>query len=108
MKAFLEALLGHLRGRVVLLWDGGPIHKGKVVQECLSAHRRLRVEGFPAYAPELNPAEFVWAKADRALANRAAGNVEELRGQLWNAARRVKDSQRLLWSCLQASELPWL
>lgn len=59
----------HLRGPVVLLWDRGPIHRRRAVTQGITAHPRLQVEEFQASAPELNSAEYVWAQADRALAN---------------------------------------
>jgi transposase len=107
VRDFVRSLLRHRRGPVVLLWDRGKIHRSGAVERLKARHPRLTVEEFPAYAPELNPAEFVWAKADRAQANRVAWDVEELRGQLWNATRRIRGSQRLLWSCIHASDLPW-
>lgn len=66
VRAFLQRLLRHLRGPVVLLWDRGTVHRRKAVIQWITAHPRLHVEEFPAYAPDLNPAEYVWAQADRA------------------------------------------
>ena len=57
VAVFLRLLLRHLRGPIILLWDGGPIHGGAEVQKVLARHPRLQVERFPAYAPELNPDE---------------------------------------------------
>jgi len=59
VRTFLEAMLRHLRDHVVLLWDGGPIHKRREVQDFIRRHPRLHVYRFPAYAPELNPDELV-------------------------------------------------
>jgi putative transposase len=107
IRAFLRHLLRHLRGPVVLLWDRGPIHRRREVRAFVAAHPRLDVHEFPAYAPELNPAEYVWAQTDRALANGAPDNLTELRWRLDSTARRLRRSQRLLWSCIYASDLPW-
>jgi DDE superfamily endonuclease len=60
IRAFLQHLLRHLRGPVALLWDRGPIHRRREVRAFVRAHPRLHVHEFPAYAPELNPAEYVW------------------------------------------------
>jgi putative transposase len=83
---------------VVLLWDRGPIHRRREVRAFVAAHPRLDVHEFPAYAPELNPAEYVWAQTDRALANSAPDNLTQLRRRLDSTARRLRRSQRLLWS----------
>ncbi len=107
VRAFLRHLLRHLRGPVVLLWDRGPIHRRREVKQWIHTHPRLRVEEFPAYAPELNPAEYVWAQSDRALANSAPANLSQLHGLLKNSVRRIRGSQQLLWSCIYAADLPW-
>ena len=107
VRAFLQYLLRHLRGPVVLLWDRGTIHRRREVTQWLKNHPRLRVEDFPAYAPELNPAEYVWNQADRALANSAPTDLVQLNGMLRNSVRRIRGSQTLLWSCIYASDLPW-
>lgn len=107
IRTFLRHLLRHLRGPVVLLWDRGTIHRRREVQAFLARHPRLHTHYFPAYAPELNPAEFVWTQADSALANGAPPHLVALRGRLRQAIRRIRGSQRLLWSCIYASDLPW-
>lgn len=107
IRAFLQHLLRHLHGPVDLLWDRGSIHRRREVRAFLAKHPRLRVHYFPAYAPELNPAEYVWARTDRALANSAPDDLAELRRNLDTSVRRLRRSQRLLWACIYASDLPW-
>jgi hypothetical protein len=57
--AFLEHLLREVPGRIIIIWDGAPIHRSYVIQEFLAhgAAQRIHVERLPAYAPELNPGE---------------------------------------------------
>jgi transposase len=105
---FLRHLLRHLRGPVNLLWDGSPIHRRDDVKGFLKRHPRLQVHRFPAYAPELNHDEFVWTKLKHDLANGAPEHLRHLDRQLRHAFRRVHGSQQLLWSCILASDLPWL
>jgi hypothetical protein len=59
---FLLHLLGQLKGKLLVIWDGASIHRSKAVQAFLASPvaRRLRVERLPGYAPELNPVEAVW------------------------------------------------
>ncbi len=107
VRAFLKHLLHHVRGPIVLLWDQGTIHRRREVKAFLRAHPRLLVEAFPGYAPELNPAEYVWTQSDHALANSAPVNLPALQGMLRTSFRRIRRSQPLLWSCIFASDLPW-
>lgn len=107
IRTFLQHLLRHLHGPVDLLWDRGSIHRRREVRAFLAKRPRLRVHYFPAYAPELNPAEYVWARTDRALANSAPDDLAELRRNLDTSVRRLRRSQRLLWACIYASDLPW-
>ena len=60
VRAFLTSLLRHIRGPIVVLWDQGTIHRRREVKMFLRQRPRVQVEEFPGYAPELNPAEFVW------------------------------------------------
>jgi len=73
----------------------------------MTDHPRLDVHYFPAYAPGLNPAEYVWAQADRELANGSPDDLRELRQQLEGATRRLRRCPSLLWSCIYASDPPW-
>jgi transposase len=107
IRAFLQHLLRHRRGPVDLLWDRGSIHRRCEVRTFLAGHPRLHVHYFPAYAPELNPAEYVWTRADHELANGVPDDLRELRARLADATRRLRRSQALLWSCIYASDLPW-
>ncbi len=107
VQRFLQDLLRHLRGPIILLWDGGSIHRDRAVTAWCVNHPRLHIEPFPGYAPELNPAEFVWCQSDSALANSAPAELDELHNMLHATKRRLARSQALLWSCVYASDLPW-
>ena len=58
----LRLLLRKVRGKLLVIWDGAPIHRGQPVKDFLrrGAARRLHLEQLPAYAPELNPDEGIW------------------------------------------------
>jgi hypothetical protein len=60
--AFLEHLLREVPGRMLIIWDGAPIHRSRVIKEFLAtgAAQRFHLEHLPAYAPELNPGEGLW------------------------------------------------
>jgi transposase len=105
--AFVRRLLRHLRGPVVMLWDGGPIHKRADVKALLQKVKRLHVYRFPAYAPELNPIELVWTHGKRDLSNSAHTDTVHLCSHLRRSIGRVRSSQQLLMSCIDHSDLPW-
>jgi transposase len=107
VKRFLQDLLKHVRGPIILLWDRGRIHRHHEVKTWCATQPRLQTEEFPGYAPELNPAEYVWCQSDSALANSAPEELDELKAMLVNTKRRLSRSQDLLWSCIYASDLPW-
>ncbi|MFO0935688.1 MAG: IS630 family transposase [Gemmataceae bacterium] len=61
IAAFLRDLLEHLRGKIIVVWDNGPMHKGPAIRTLLKRNPRLTVEHLPPYAPELNPVEALWS-----------------------------------------------
>jgi putative transposase len=105
--AFLRQLLRHLRGGIVLLWDGGKIHRRRDVQTLLRRHPRVQAHRFPSYAPELNPDEFVWTQAKRELSTLDHDGLIPLTLHVVRSRQRIGRSQALLRACLHASDLPW-
>lgn len=61
VAAFLRELLKQLSGRIIVVWDNGPMHKGHAIRQLLKRHPRLTLEWLPPYAPELNPVEQLWS-----------------------------------------------
>src|SRR5690349_24534410 len=59
---FLRHLLRQIPGRLLVIWDGAPIHRNQGVQEFLAAEgaTRLQIEWLPGYAPDLMPVEGIW------------------------------------------------
>ena len=58
---FLMHLLQHLSGPLLIIWDRLPAHRSRLVAEfvrCLEGE--IEIEYLPAYAPELNPVEYLW------------------------------------------------
>jgi putative transposase len=103
---FLWWLLKHLPGHIILLWDNASIHRDGPVAELCAQHQRLHLEYFPAYAPELNPAEGVWSQAKASLANGRPDNIEELGQNLVQSFAELRCSRRKLHACITQSELP--
>lgn len=58
---FLAHLLRHLPGRLLVIWDRSKTHRSRLVGEFVAGQRgRLALDYLPAYAPELNPVEYIW------------------------------------------------
>jgi transposase len=93
---FLRQLLRHLRGPLDLLWDGAKIHRHRDLRAFLQRHPRLEVHRFPAYAPELNPDEFVWTQAKRELCNTDHDGLVTLTLHVVRSLQRIGRSQALL------------
>lgn len=106
VEIFLKYLFQHLRGAIVLLWDRASIHKNERLRKLFESNPRVQVEEFPAYAPELNPAEYVWNQSDSELSNTAPEDLSELERLLTDSIGRTGKSQKLLWACIYASDLP--
>ena len=96
VRDFLRYLLLHLKGKIIVLLDNAQIHKGPAVRELLGRVRRLRLEALPAYAPEANPAENVWANAKRTIANGRPDNQDDLLVELARVFLNIQRSHQLL------------
>jgi transposase len=96
--AFLEHLLREVPGRLVIIWDGAPIHRSRVVTAFLAngAAARLHVERLPAYAPELNPGEGLWAHVTGVeLRHVCCFDLPHLRRELRDAVKQVRRKPRV-------------
>jgi transposase len=101
---FLRHLLAGIPGALLVVWDGSPIHRARVVQDFLAggAASRLRLERLPAYAPDTNPDEGVWTLLKRGeLANRCCRDLRHLRTALRRAVLRLRQKPHLLRACVR-------
>jgi transposase len=104
---FLRALLRHLRGPLILVWDRLNVHRAALVKALLRRHPRLLTELLPPYAPELNPVEGVWSYLKiNPLANHAAAGAPDLARTALGHTRRVARRPSLLRSFIHRSRLP--
>jgi transposase len=106
--AFLEHLLREVSTRMVIVWDGSPIHRSHLIQEFLAggAAQRLHLERLPAYAPELNPDENLWQHLKGVeLRNVCCVNLPHLRGELRDAVKRVRRKPRLIHGFFRGANL---
>jgi transposase len=105
---FLEPLLREVPGRMVLIWDGAPIHRSHRIQEFLSrgAAPRLHLERLPAYAPELNPGEGLWQQLKGVeLRHVCCFPLPQLRRELREAGKRVRRQPSLIHGFFRGAKL---
>jgi transposase len=98
--AFLQHLLRYAGRRVLLIWDGSPIHRRAAVAEFLAspAGRGIQVERLPGYAPDLNPWDTGgWDHLKHVeLRNVTCLDLEELHLQLHLAIGRLRQKPHLI------------
>jgi transposase len=106
--AFLEDLRRQVGGKLTVIWDRHGIHsRSRLVKAYLAKHSDVVAEDLPAYAPSVNPDEWVWCwtKYGR-LANLAAWDADELWGRVIDELTDLKFRPDLLNSFIRDSELP--
>lgn len=83
----LKQLVQHLPGKLLVIWDGAPIHRSKVVKQFLAEGEAERVwlEQLPGYAPDRNPVEGSWRYLKRVC----------LRNVCWRTRAEVRSELRL-------------
>ncbi len=102
--AFLQHILRHVAGKVLVVWDGAPIHRCQDVKQFLAAGaaKRLKLLRLPGYAPELNPDEGVWRWLKRvALGNVCCDTLAELRYEIRLATARLRQRKDVLAACIR-------
>ena len=106
---FLRYLLRHLRGAVMVVWDGGPMHNGEPIRQVRRDFPRLSLERLPPYAPELNPVEYLWSHLKYGqLSNFIPDNVFQLDAVLNDQLCKTRNSPKYLSGFFHAAGLPFL
>jgi transposase len=94
--------------KATLLWDGLPAHRSRAMAAWLRRQRSwLVVEPLPAYAPELNPVEALWASLKGVeLANLAADSLEDVVAAAERGIHRIRATHHLAYAFLRHCGLP--
>ncbi|HEX5158758.1 MAG TPA: transposase [Ktedonobacterales bacterium] len=101
---FLRVLLRKIAGKLLVIWDGSPIHRGHPIKEFLrrGAARRVHLEQLPGYAPELNPDEGIWNYLKRVeLGNHCCSDLAELALALRRAKERLRHKRTVIQACIR-------
>jgi len=93
--------------KATLIWDGLPAHRSRKMGAWLGQQRSwLVVERLPAYAPELNPVEGVWANLKgRELANLVTDTLGDLVDAAHAGIDRIRRTPDLAYGCLHRCRL---
>ena len=104
---FLQHLLRYVAGNMLIIWDGLPAHRSKLVSEYLGTlEGHIEIERLPAYAPELNPVEYIWAYLKHhALPNVCPKDLWQLGEGARRCLRRMRRRRPLIRSCWQQASL---
>lgn len=101
---FLKHALREIPGKLLVIWDGSPIHRSRVVKEFLQkgAARRVQLEQLPGYAPDLNPDEGIWKHLKYTeLKNICCTSLAELRVELRRAKERLRHKKHVILGCIR-------
>jgi len=104
---FLRHLLGHIEGKVLVIWDGLPAHRSQKVKDFLSeTEGRVHLEQLPSYAPDLNPDEGVWQYLKNVeLKNVCCEQIGALERQLRLAFERLRHKTEIIIGCFDLAGL---
>ena len=100
---FLRHALRQIPGKLLVIWDGSPIHRGQPVKDFLAsgAASRLQLEQLPGYAPDLNPDEGIWKHLKYVeLKNLCCRSLSELRIELRRAKERLRHKRDVILGCI--------
>jgi len=102
---FLGHLKRYLRRPVLVIWDRLSAHKSWMTQQWIEEHKDwISTEYLPAYAPELNPVEYLWGYwKQHELPNVCPRNYWELDDRARSALKRIRRRPRILAACWQQS-----
>lgn len=104
---FLAHLRRQIRGKLLVIWDGLPVHRSRKVRKFLERQRgKMLLASLPAYAPELNPTEYIWGYwKSHALANFCAKDFFHLSSMAHRVLRRAQKRTALVRAFWKQAEL---
>jgi transposase len=102
---FLKHLMRQIGGKLLVIWEGTPIHHARAVKDFLAsgAARRVQLEQLPGYALDLNPDEGIWKHLLKCveLKNLCSQSLSELRVELRKAKERLRHKRDVILGCIR-------
>ena len=104
---FLQHLQRAIPGKMMILWDGLPAHRSRFVSDYLETlDGNIVTSRLPAYAPELNPVEYIWAHLKHhELPNVCSRNLWSLGTRARQTLQRMRRRPRLIQAFWKQSSL---
>jgi len=104
---FLRHLKRHIKKKLLIIWDRSKPHRSRMVQAFVASHKgAICLEYLPAYAPELNPVEYIWGYwKHHELANFCPKTFTELSYQALRALKRMRRRPKLITAFWKQAEL---
>jgi len=98
--AFLKSFMRGRRHPVMLIVDGHPAHRARIVRDYVQALKgKLEIYFLPGYAPELNPDEFVWNHLKKqGVSKKPLRRGESLRARVHADLEKIKRAPQLVRS----------
>ena len=106
---FLTHLRSQTRRKLLVIWDGSPLHRNTDVRDYLAnaAAKHIHLERLPAYAPDLNPDEGTWRHLKRVeLANVCCADLLDLHSHVCSAVSRLRRKPHIIQSFFAQAGLP--
>lgn len=104
---FLGRLRRQIGRKLLVIWDGLAVHRSRTVQRHVEQTRgKVVLARLPAYAPELNPVEYIWGHLKgHALGNFCPKDLTHLGREARRQLRRSQRRRTLIRSFWQQAEL---
>ncbi|MFL4496584.1 transposase [Streptomyces sp. VTCC 41912] len=88
--ALIDGVHQLVKAPIVLVWDRLNTHVSRRMHDLVAERDWLTVFLLPAYSPDLNPVEWVWAHVKRSLANLAVMALDRLEALVRNRLKRLQ------------------
>ncbi len=101
---FLKHLMRQIPGKLLVIWDGSPIHRARAVKDFLAsgAASGVQLEQLPGYASDLNPDEGIWKPLKCVeLKNLCCQSLAELKVELRKAKERLRHKRDVILGCIR-------
>jgi transposase len=104
---FLRHLKRHIKQQLLVIWDGSQPHRSRLVKDFVSSQNgAIWLEYLPAYAPELNPVEYIWGYwKHHQLPNFCPKTFGELSYHAIRALKRMRRRPMLITAFWKQAEL---